>query len=1170
MLIYRKYKDLDQERKYLISEIVDYLKVDLDDLEIYHIYAFEDQSKEDQIKDEIFDSRYGQVVDLPENVLIVKDHDGQYNQVEDLTKKYVNNILGFATDLRYMKAYDFKLQNSEDLNKIKDYLINPVVQEAIELSDIHFSYEISDDKEMRTVEGFINFNEEELRKYKENFGLDFDDLKFIQDYFKKEGRDPRYCELKMLDTYWSDHCRHTTFLTNLENIEILDGKYKEVIENSYNSYLNTRAQVYSDKAKPITLMDLATINARKLKRNGKVNDIEETDEVNACSVEVDINVDGKKETWLHMFKNETHNHPTEIEPYGGAHTCIGGGIRDPLSGRSQIIQGIRLVGAGNPLTKYEDTIENKLSQRYIAHMAMNGFSDYANQIGSSVGIVREYYDEGFAAKRMELGALAAAVPKENVLREEPIPGDYILLLGAPTGRDGLGAAVGSSSVQTEKSLTKAGAEVQKGNPFEERKIIKLFNRKEATKLIKKSNDFGAGGVSVAIGELADGLDIDLDEVYTKYPGLNGYEIALSESQERMAVVIGEKDLDEFLGYCHEEDLRYAKVARVTDDNRLKMHMNGNVVLDLSRELLNSNGADKYMDIQVETDEKENHVSEEISRLNMAITPNLSQNFDSTLGRNKVFMEYGGESQFTQQLATVIKFPREKTDAVSVMAYGYFPQIGKQSTYHAGYYAVLQSIVNNIAITGRYDNIRLTMQEFFPSIKDDIKRMGLPFAALLGAYEVMNNLDVPAIGGKDSMSGSFKDLDVPPTIASFAVSVSDLGTVVSRELKDKDSNIAITKVAVDENGLIDFVVFKKTMQAYGNLIENKQVLAASSISEYGLEYTLEDMALGNMIGFELDIEEDAFMPGNIVFEIGKDVQLDEDMFDIIGYTTERVDLTGLVNERIEESLNIYEDVLETKTNLYEYHVPKEVERLSLDNKKVLIPVIEGCVGEYDLANAFLNEGFEVEEYIVKTSSNEKYKISLKELADKIDGVSIVALPHGDYLASVIKNISGLMRKILTEDIVSKAMERLLERKGFILGFGAGMAALIDAKYFGDIDDNLIFRTNEKNKYISTMTDVTVFCDSYVSDEYYEYTAPLSGRMMTLQCRNLDELEDKVDILAIYEDIMLPGDCGIDTIVSKCGHIIGVRTLVERMSEDLYKNINIKGQPRHFKELRKNFI
>lgn len=1170
MLIFKKYRDYDEERKFLLSEIKNFLNIDINDLEIFHIYIFEKNDREEEIAKKIFDERYGSLTSLPEEVLIIKDNAGQYNQVEDLTKKYVNNILNIDTDLRYAKGYKFDLVNKEDIERIKKYLLNDVIQKELDLEEIHFSYELSDDREVEEVEGFNDLNGQELAQQQEAFGLDLDDLKFIQEHFKKEGRNPRYSELKMLATYWSDHCRHTTFLTNIENVTIEEGKYKEPILASYESYLETRKATYTDKVKPVSLMDLATINMKNLKKSGNLSDMEVSDEVNACSIEVDIEVDGKKERWLHMFKNETHNHPTEIEPYGGAHTCIGGGIRDPLSGRSQVIQGIRIVGAGNPLTSFDDTLDGKLSQRYIALNAMNGFSDYANQIGSPVGIVREFYDEGFTAKRMELGALTAAVKKDHVTREKPLPGDYILLLGAPTGRDGLGAAVGSSSVQTDKSLTKAGAEVQKGNPFEERKIIKLFMRKEASKLIKKSNDFGAGGVSVAIGELADGLDINLDEVYTKYPGLNGYEIALSESQERMAVVIAEKDLEEFVSYCDEEDLRYALVARVTDDNRLVMHHKGKVVLDLSRELLNSNGAKKYANLVVETDEKDNDFDEEILKLNKAITPNLSQNFDQTLGRNKVFMEYGGKNQLTQQFASVVKFPVEKTTAVSVMAYGYFPQLAKKSAYHGGYYAVLQSVLNNMAITGKYEDIRLTMQEFFPSIKGDDRRFGLPFAALLGAYEVMDKLSIPAIGGKDSMSGSFKDIDVPPTLVSFAVNTSTVDRVVSRELKGLGNKLVLTRVDVDDKGLIDFASFKDCMKEFKGLHETGKVLSASSISEYGLEFTLDDMSLGNSIGYELETDiTDSFLPGNLVFEVASDLDLDEKYFQVIGQTTELTDITLMANERLEDIIRVYEDVVDTRSGLMleEEHVV--LEDLAPDNKRALVLVVEGSTGEYDLEWALENAGFKTDHYLVKTSSNEKYLESLEELAKKIDSVSILAIPHGDYQASVIRNISGVIRDILEDEKVRKAIDRLVERKGFVLGIGAGMAGLIDAGLFGKIGDKLVFRTNENNKYISTMLDLVSHSNSYLSDGYYEYSAPISGRMITLECPDKDALEKEVDILSYNKKNILEKDSGIDSIASKCGHIVGIRSNIERMGKDLYKNIEIEGQPRHFEVLRSHF-
>lgn len=1170
MIIYKKHSAYDQEKNELLKQVKEFLNVKVNELELFHIYLFKNEKDRQYLEKELFDMRYGEVVnELPEDVFFVKDNDGQYNQIEDLTTKYINDILGIDEQVRYVKAYKFEGISDTDLEKVKSYIINPVVQKEIRLEDVSFEYEISEDTEMKEVEGFIDFTSDELIEYRENFGFDIDDLKFIQQYFRKEIRNPRYCELKMLDTYWSDHCRHTTFLTNLEDVRIDDGKYREEIKKSYDAYMELRDRVYTDKKKPVTLMDLATIKMRDLKKRNFLEDMEKSNEVNACSIEVDIEVNGEKQRWLHMFKNETHNHPTEIEPYGGAHTCIGGGIRDPLSGRAQVIQGIRIVGAGNPLTKYENTIEGKLSQRYLANMAMNGFSDYANQIGAPVGIVREFYDDGFQAKRMELGALVAAVPKSDVTREEPVSGDLILLLGAPTGRDGLGAAVGSSSMQTEKSLTKAGAEVQKGNPFAERKIIRLFNRKEATKLIKKSNDFGAGGVSVAIGELAPGLDIYLDQVYTKYPGLNGYEIALSESQERMAVVIAKKDFEEFTKYLEEEDVRYAVVAEVNDQNRLKMHWKGKVIIDLSRELLDSNGAPKFMDVQVETEEKKVEINEEVLKLNQAITKNITQNFDNSLGRNKVFMEYGGKNQLTQQDGIITKFPVENTDAVSVMTYGYYPEIAKKSTYHAGYYAVLQSITKNIALTGKYKDIRLTMQEFFPSIKADPKRMGLPFSALLGAFEVMNSLEIPAIGGKDSMSGTFKDIDVPPTIVSFAVNVSSKDSAVSREIKKKGTNLYLTDVIVNDKGLICFESFKTSMEKYGQLLREKKVLSASAISEYGVKFTLDDMAIGNSIGYEYVSDfEDEFLPGTIVFETDEELDIQE--FKLIAKTVENSDLSEVVKARTEILSGVFEDITgDERVKDVEFE-KFELEEIKLENPRVLIPVIDGATGEYDLERAMAKAGFTTEQFVIKTGNNDAYRKSVQDFANKIDEVNVLAIPHGDYMASVIKNISGLILKVLEDGQVRKAIENLIERKGFVIGIGAGMSALADLGLFGDIKENLIFRTNKNNKYVNVMQDVLVKRNSYVTDlDNTEYTAPISGRMITLECKDMKSLEEKVDILSVNENILLPYDCGIDSIQSKCGHVIGIRTLVDRVDTDLYKNIEIKGCPKHFEILRRYF-
>ncbi|MGB4610310.1 MAG: phosphoribosylformylglycinamidine synthase subunit PurQ [Saccharofermentanales bacterium] len=1194
MIVFKKFPEFDQEANALFADIKDFLQVKINDLKIYHIYQFADQSKRQDLITAIFDSRYGELIDkLPEDLIFIKDKSGQYNQVEDLTLKYVESILGQPNDLRYYKGYQFELENETDLAIIKQYLINPVVEKETDPAEISFDYEISDEAEHLPVDGFLRFSQAELEVFKSErgVGLDVDDLQVIQDFFRREKRDPRFCEIKMLDTYWSDHCRHTTFLTNIENVEITDGTYHDPVKKSYLKYLNTREFVYAGrKPKPVSLMDLATINAKELKRRGILNDMEESEEINACSIEIDLDVNGNIERWLHLFKNETHNHPTEIEPYGGAHTCIGGAIRDPLSGRGEVIQGIRIVGAGNPLTPFAETLSGKLPQKYLCNKAMNGFSDYANQIGSPVGLIREYYDDGYTAKRMELGALVGAVKKENVVRESGEPGDIILLLGAATGRDGLGAAIGSSAIQTAKTLEKAGAEVQRGNPFAERKIIRLFKRPEAGKLIKKCNDFGAGGVSVAIGELSDGLDINLNKVYTKYPGLNGYEIALAESQERMAVIVSPENLVEFIGYCEEEDVRYAEVARVTGTKRLRMFWNDEIIMDLSRELLDSNGAVKYQNAVLDTTfedfgfdlEVRTGAEQQMLNLNKSIFKNLATNFDSTLGRNKVLAEYGGKNQLTVQDGIVTKFPAENTQTASVMTYGFYPEIAKASAYHAGYYAVLQSVVKNIALTGKYKDIRISMQEFFPAIHDDPKRMGTPFLALLGAFEVMSQLEIPAIGGKDSMSGSYQDIDVPPTLVSFAVNTALIDQVVSREFKQAGSKILLTRVGVNEQGIINFASFAEVMAAYNELYRAGKVLAASAISEYGLAYTLQDMGLGNALGIELDDDfaafAESFIPGNLIIEVAADLEIDPELFYDIGITTADFDYEKLIGQRTADLAKVYPGILQ-KTDKADYEVKsifnpgfnqKTIEPIIKLKKKVLIPVFKGATGEYDLARAMLKSGFEAEQAVIRTLNQADYDVSLQNFVRKIAGASILAIPHGDYLASAIKNISGALTAVLEQEQAKTAIQELQERGGLLIGIGAGMSALIDAGYFGQIKDELFFTANKNNQYVHLMQDVAVIQNSYLTDQRQTvYTAPVSGRNITLFCADLENIKNKVDILAINQSNQLPGDCGIDAIASKDGKVIGIRSLIDRMNPDLFKNISITDYPKHFEILAGNW-
>lgn len=1150
MLVYKKFDQYDGSKAYLENEIRNFLKVDFEDLEIYHIYYFKHDRDKDRIAKEIFDFRTGALVEnFSKDILSVEvlDHRGQYNQIEDQTNRFIKNILNIDNEIIYSLGYRLTKIDEDDLEKIKTYLINDVVEE--EFIEANFDYGRSDLREEEAIEGFNSLDEKGLEKMSKNLAMDLDDLMFLQDYFIAEGREPNYIEVKMIDTYWSDHCRHTTFSTNLKDIKIEEGANSDLIEDTFKTYKKVREEVYGSKKKPISLMDLATINMKKLVKENKLTNIEKSSEVNACSVEIDIEVDGRRERWLHMFKNETHNHPTEIEPYGGAHTCMGGAIRDPLSGRAKVFQSMRISGSGNPLEAYEDRMENKLAQRLICQDALAGFSDYANQIGIPAGYAREYYDDGFKAKRMELGALVAASKKSDVTRLEPKPGDLIILLGARTGRDGLGAAVGSSSVQTKESLKKVGAEVQRGNPYEERKIMRLFDNPQAKKMIKKSNDFGAGGVSVAIGELADGLEINLDKVFLKYEGLNGYEIALSESQERMAVVIDPRDKDAFIELAEDENLLWSLVATVNDSNRLIMKHKGREIVNIKRDFLDSNGAKKFTDVLVK--EVDTIDFEEIDRA-YSYDPrsNLSKNFDSTNGSNTVLMEYGGRKKETRQLGMAAKFPVRNTDAVSLMCHGYFPEISRKSPFMAAYLAVYDAVTRTVAMGSKLDDIRLSLQEYFPTTKNDPERFGTVFSAMLGAFRAMDELDLAAIGGKDSMSGSFNDIDVPPSLVAFAVSHTRMDSLVSREFKSKDSLVYMTNLRLDGQ-LVEKDSYKETIKAYENLLEEGIVKAASTVKKEGLEETFKEMARGNEIGYKIYENWDhAYCPGMIIFEIDrKDRDKLSSDFILIGETLD---------------LNLDSIYKEDEDSTYEYKfVQRNLEKIKLVNKKVLIPILEGTVGEEDLANRFLDQGFKVEEFVIKTNSHKDYLKSLSELERKISETDVLALAHGEYYGAAIKNVSGALTKVLSEDRVYQAIENLLARKGFVFGLGAGFSSLIDLGLFGPIEDQLYFVENTNKAYRSDFIDGLVLEESYFTDEANRYySAPISGKNIRLVAKDWEKLEEHVNIISIKTKGNLEESSIIDSISSKNQQVFGSHSLIDRMGEGLYKNIDIKGQPRHF--------
>ncbi|MBQ2411231.1 MAG: phosphoribosylformylglycinamidine synthase, partial [Selenomonadaceae bacterium] len=801
---------------------------------------------------------------------------GQYDQTADSAAQCVQLVTQkerpeIATARVVVLVGDV---DAEAVQKIKDYYINAVEsrEASMEKPDtLDMKFEAPADVEV--LEGFNEMDEAALQQFMDSrgFAMSFEDLKFCQQYFRDtEKRQPTITEIRVIDTYWSDHCRHTTFTTAIDLVDIEKGYYSKPIEDAYKQYLADRKDLYAGQERDVTLMDLAVIGMKALRKQGKLEDLDKSDEINACSIVVNADIDGKNEDWLVMFKNETHNHPTEIEPFGGAATCLGGAIRDPLSGRSYVYQAMRVTGAADPRRPVSETLKGKLPQKKITLGAAAGYSSYGNQIGLATGQVAEVYHEGFLAKRMEIGAVIAAAPKVNVVREVPSPDDVIVLVGGRTGRDGCGGATGSSKEHTLESLTACGAEVQKGNPPTERKIQRLFRNPEISRMIKRCNDFGAGGVSVAIGELTDGLVIDLDAVKKKYEGLDGTELAISESQERMAVVITRDNVEKFVAAADEENLEATVVAVVTDNRRLVMNWRENTIVNLSRDFLDTNGVRQHISLVVETPDKDNCYLnqipgkvaalapdlekawlENLKDLNVCSQKGLAERFDSSIGGNSVLMPFGGKNQLTPTEGMVAKLPvlGAETTTATAMTYGYNPYLMEWSPFHGAMYAVIESVAKMVALGGRADKVRLTFQEYFESLGSDSKKWGKPFAALLGALWAQHQLEVPAIGGKDSMSGTFMDLTVPPTLASFAVDVMKADNALSPEFKFTGSKVYYVPMAKDELAMPDFGKLRATYEKVSNFIAAKKVFAASSVRMGGMAAAITKMCLGNGIGFK---------------------------------------------------------------------------------------------------------------------------------------------------------------------------------------------------------------------------------------------------------------------------------------------------------------------------------
>ncbi len=1091
----------------------------------------------------------------------------------------------------------------QEIAEVKKYFINPVEAREAELVEKD-TLDMPFDKpaQIASIDGFITLDESGLAKMLDEYSLamDLKDLTFCQDYFKTENRNPTLTEIRMIDTYWSDHCRHTTFGTILDNINVTDG----VVKKAYEHYLDLRKEVHGTKDKPICLMDMATIGAKYLKKHGILTNLDESDEINACSVRITVDNNGKDEDWLLLFKNETHNHPTEIEPFGGAATCIGGAIRDPLANRGYVYQAMRVTGAANPLLPISQTMHGKLPQYKIVRTAAAGYSSYGNQIGLATGMVDEWYHDGFLAKRMEIGAVLGAVPEENVRREVPAPGDVVILLGGRTGRDGCGGATGSSKAHKVESLESCGAEVQKGNAPVERKLQRLFRRKDATLLIKKCNDFGAGGVSVAIGELADGLQINLDAVPKKYEGLDGTELAISESQERMAVVIEAKDIEKFIDIANSENLEATLVATVTESPRLVMDWQGQTVCDIARSFLNSNGAEKRNDVAVgavdfapksaDTRPIKEQLKELVTDLNICSKKGLSERFDSTIGANTVTMPFGGKHQLTPSQTMVAKIPMlsGETTTVSGMAWGYNPFISQASPYHGAYYAVSESLTKLVCAGFKLENAYLTFQEYFERLGADPTRWGKPFASLLGSIEAQIDFGVGSIGGKDSMSGSFENIDVPPTLVSFAVASGHVDNIITGELKSASNKLALLSPEYDSNNLPTSESMLKVLAQVSKLIEDKKVLSAYAVTHGGVAEALFKMSLGNSIGVKLnkDITADtlfSFGYGSVVLELSDECA----DVTVIGETTADYALDtveGVIS--LDEIQSGYENKLES---VFSYHTnPVEVipvEKISYSHKhpatygkgiarpKAIIPVFPGTNCEYDCARALERAGATPEIFVINNLTSASVSESVQALAKKISESNIIMLPGGFSGGDEPEGSAKFIAAFLRNPYITEQVHNLLDnRDGLILGICNGFQALIKLGLvpYGKIIEtdatcptltfNSIGRHQSSLSYTRVASNKSPWLMHTDVDDIHSIAISHGEGKFVASEETIAQLKANGQIATQYVD--LSGNPSMDIrynpntsllaiegITSPDGRILGKMGHTERSGHGLYKNI-----------------
>ena len=1213
-MVYRIYvekkSELANEAKGLLSDIRSLLGIkSVESLRIVNRYDAED------IEKDLFDYAVKNVFSEPQldktsdhllrdegdTVFAVEFLPGQFDQRADSAAQCIQIISqGERPTVKTAKVYVLKGNISDsELKEIKKYVINPVeAREASidRLDTLKIKYDIP--TEVETLDGFIDLDKEGLADFVKKYALamDNDDIAFCQDYFKKEGRNPTITEIRMIDTYWSDHCRHTTFLTVIDSVKFED----ELLQKAYDEYIETRKSL--GRTKPICLMDIGTLAGKYLKENGYLSKLDESEEINACTVKIDVTVDGKTEPWLLLFKNETHNHPTEIEPFGGAATCIGGAIRDPLSGRSYVYGAMRVTGASDPLKSVAETIPGKLPQRKIVTTAAAGYSSYGNQIGLATGIVDELYHDGYTAKRMEIGAVIAAAPAENVRRECPEDGDVVILLGGATGRDGCGGATGSSKSHTTESLESCGAEVQKGNAPEERKLQRLFRNREACRMIKRCNDFGAGGVSVAIGELADGLEIDLNAVPKKYEGLDGTELAISESQERMAVVIEKENVDRFLALAKEENLNATVVARVKDEKRLTMFWNGKAIVDISRDFLNSNGAEKHINIEAAAPQCPmkkiegsftDNMKALASDLNVCSKRGLSERFDSTIGAGTVLMPFGGKEQLTpiQAMVQLISTEKGHTDDCSLMSWGYNPFYTEKTPFHGAYLAVIESVCKLIATGGSFEDVYLTFQEYFPRPGKDGKRWGQPLSALLGAFKAQMDLKVAAIGGKDSMSGTFENMDVPPTLVSFAVTTDKVQNIVSPEFKKAGNKLIKLSADFDENHLPKTESLLKVFAKVTELLRSGKAVSCYTPGFGGVAEAVMKMCFGNSLGFKFNEALDL----NAVFNYSYasfllEVPADFNEGEVIGYITDEKSITlGSEALCLKELLGIYEDKLEkvypcnidqsaSKVENFSFKADKwHSPAIKVAKPKVLIPVFPGTNCEYDSAKAMDDAGAESKIIVINNLSADGIQRSVETFAKELQTAQMVFIPGGfsggDEPEGSGKFITAFFRNGAIKSEVTKLLE---ERDGLMCGICNGFQALIKLGLvpYGKILDSeenmptLTFNTIARHQSRIARTRIASNMSPWLKNTNVGdvYNVPIShgeGRFLASE-EEVRRLAANGQIATQYVDFdgnatndihFNPNDSSfaIEGITSPDGRVFGKMGHSERIAKGLYKNV-----------------